>query len=181
MYADLRSNSTARDSRRASRSRRSSYDASPDIDPAKLRNSLAFEEIYKATGGFSPDNQIGEGGFGTVYRGKLKNGAVVAVKRAKRVRFAMKLRAEVFVYPTLSNRLPCVQETYDQRLSAEFKNEILALSKIEHLSLVRFYGFLECGDERLIVVEYVSNGTLREHLDGRSLSVVIIGLLETKF
>lgn len=61
-----------------------------------------------------------------------------------------------------------MQETYDQRLSAEFKNEILALSKIEHLSLVRFYGCLEHGDERLIIVEYVSNGTLREHLDGRS-------------
>lgn len=181
MYADLKSNSTARDSRRASRSRRSSYDASPEVDPALLRNSLAFEEIHKATGGFSPDNQIGEGGFGTVYRGKLKNGAVVAVKRAKRVRFAMKLRAEVVLCIPLSNRLPCVQETYDQRLSAEFKNEILALSKIEHLSLVRFYGFLEYGDERLIVVEYVSNGTLREHLDGRSLSVVIIGLVETKF
>lgn len=146
----MKSNSTARDSRRASRSRRSSYDASPEVDPAKLRNSLAFEEIYQATGGFSPDNQIGEGGFGTVYKGKLKNGTIVAVKRAKR-------------------------ETYDQRLSAEFKNEILALSKIEHLSLVRFYGFLEYGDERLIVVEYVSNGTLREHLDGTRANELEIG------
>ncbi|KAG6383805.1 hypothetical protein SASPL_156431 [Salvia splendens] len=162
-------NSGARDSRRSSRSRRSSYDAYPEVDPAKLRDSLAFKEIYNATGNFSLDNKIGEGGFGTVYKGRLKDGRVVAVKRAKSVRCAIKLGVEVFLLlPLFLNRLPCKQETYDQRLSAEFKNEILALSKIEHLSLVRFYGCLEHGDERLIIVEYVSNGTLREHLDGRS-------------
>ncbi|KAK4483114.1 hypothetical protein RD792_010293 [Penstemon davidsonii] len=108
---------------------------------AQFRSSLTFEEVYKATENFSPANKIGEGGFGTVYKGILKNGSIFAVKRAKR-------------------------ETYDQRLSVEFKNEILALSKIEHLSLVRFYGYIEHGNELLIVVEYVSNGTLREHLDG---------------
>nr|GMD61275.1 calmodulin-binding receptor-like cytoplasmic kinase 2 [Ipomoea batatas] len=52
------------------------------------------------------------------------------------------------------------------RKVAEFKNEIMVLSKIEHLNLVRYYGYLEHRDEKIIVVEYVSNGTLREHLDG---------------
>lgn len=52
-------------------------------------------------------------------------------------------------------------------LSLEFRNEILTLSMIEHLNLVRLYGYLEHGDERIIVVEYVGNGTLREHLDGK--------------
>ncbi|XP_042014009.1 calmodulin-binding receptor-like cytoplasmic kinase 1 [Salvia splendens] len=140
----------AGDSRRSSRSRRSNYDSYPEVDSAKLRNSSAFKEIYNATGNFSLDNKIGEGGFGTVYKGTLKDGRVVAVKRAK-------------------------SETYDQRLSAEFKNEILALSKIEHLSLVRFYGCLEHGDERLIIIEYVSNGTLREHLDGTRPNELQIG------
>ncbi|KAL8525729.1 hypothetical protein ACS0TY_015102 [Phlomoides rotata] len=135
------SSSTLRGCLKSSRSKRSSYAASPEIDNAQLRITLAFEDIYKATGNFSAAYKIGEGGFGTVYKGKLKNGSVVAVKRARK-------------------------ETHDQRLSAEFKNEILALSKIEHLNLVRFYGFLEHGGERLIVTEYVSNGTLREHLDG---------------
>ncbi|XP_025886115.1 calmodulin-binding receptor-like cytoplasmic kinase 1 [Solanum lycopersicum] len=55
----------------------------------------------------------------------------------------------------------------DLRVLAEFKNEVQALSKIEHLNLVRFYGFLELRDERIIITEYVSNGTLREHLDGK--------------
>lgn len=56
----------------------------------------------------------------------------------------------------------------EKRSFAEFKNEILMLSTIEHLNLVRLFGYLEHGDERLIVVEYVGNGTLREHLDGKS-------------
>jgi hypothetical protein len=47
--------------------------------------NFTFDEIYKSTAKFSPDNQIGEGGFGTVYRGKLNDGTVVAVKRAKKV------------------------------------------------------------------------------------------------
>ena len=48
----------------------------------------------------------------------------------------------------------------------EFQSEIRTLAQVEHLSLVKFYGFLELGDERIVVVEYVPNGTLREHLDG---------------
>uniref|UniRef100_M1BKT5 non-specific serine/threonine protein kinase n=1 Tax=Solanum tuberosum TaxID=4113 RepID=M1BKT5_SOLTU len=101
---------------------------------------FSFEEICQATGNFSAVHKIGEGGFGTVYKGKLKNGFPVAIKRAKK----------------------------DLRVLAEFKNEVQALSKIEHLNLVRFYGFLELRDERIIITEYVSNGTLREHLDGKN-------------
>lgn len=50
---------------------------------------------------------------------------------------------------------------------AEFKNEINTLSKMEHLNLVKWHGYLEHGDEKIIVIEYVNNGTLREHLDGK--------------
>lgn len=57
---------------------------------------------------------------------------------------------------------------YDIRLSQEFKNEILTLSGVEHLNLVKLMGYLEHKDERIIIVEYVENGTLREHLDGKS-------------
>lgn len=47
--------------------------------------NFTFEEIYKATQKFSQANVIGEGGFGTVYKGQLKDGTLVAVKRAKKV------------------------------------------------------------------------------------------------
>ncbi|KAH0997475.1 hypothetical protein GBA52_021339 [Prunus armeniaca] len=103
--------------------------------------NFSYEEIFKATEKFSPANKIGEGAFGTVYKGRLGDGSLVAVKRAKKA-------------------------TYDKLIALEFKNEILTLSMIEHLNLVRLYGYLEHGDERIIVVEYVGNGTLREHLDG---------------
>lgn len=56
----------------------------------------------------------------------------------------------------------------DKHLYMEFKNEILTLSAIEHLNLVKLLGYLEHKDERIIVVEYVGNGTLRLHLDGKS-------------
>lgn len=56
----------------------------------------------------------------------------------------------------------------DVHLTQEsFRNEIQTLQQIEHLNLVGFYGFLEYDDEQIIVVEYVPNGNLRQHLDGK--------------
>ena len=46
---------------------------------------FTIEEVYRATGNFSAGNVLGAGAFGTVYKGKLKDGSLVAVKRAKRV------------------------------------------------------------------------------------------------
>lgn len=54
---------------------------------------------------------------------------------------------------------------YDKHLGVEFQSEIRTLARVEHLNLVKFYGYLEHEDERIVVVEYVPNGTLREHLD----------------
>ncbi|KAI3806453.1 hypothetical protein L1987_22358 [Smallanthus sonchifolius] len=113
-------------------------------------DELSFQDICKATGNFSAANIIGEGGFGTVFKGTLKNGSTIAIKRAKK-------------------------ENYGKGIPVEFKNEILTLSKIEHLNLVRYYGFIEHGDERIILVEHVSNGNLREHLDGKRGNGLEIG------
>ncbi|KAG9453877.1 hypothetical protein H6P81_006781 [Aristolochia fimbriata] len=116
---------------------------SPDFNRPKGVGVMKFSmaDIHKATKNFSLENKIGEGGFGTVYKGMLKDGRQVAIKRAKK-------------------------SLHDNRLTTEFRNEIETLSNLEHLNLVRFFGYLEHADERLIVVEYVRNGTLREHLDG---------------
>ncbi|XVF33293.1 hypothetical protein REPUB_Repub17cG0156300 [Reevesia pubescens] len=102
---------------------------------------FTMDEVFKATRNFSPAFKIGQGGFGTVYKGRLDDGTFVAIKRAKK-------------------------SVYDKHLGVEFQSEIKTLAQVEHLNLVRFYGFLEHGDERIVVVEYVPNGTLREHLDG---------------
>ncbi|KAJ8506122.1 hypothetical protein OPV22_007008 [Ensete ventricosum] len=107
-------------------------------EPGGMRWSIA--EIMKATRNFSPSLKIGQGGSGTVYRAQLDDGTVVAVKRAKK-------------------------NTHNSHLNAEFQNEIQTLARIEHLNLVRLHGYLEHQDERIVIVEYVSNGTLREHLD----------------
>lgn len=103
---------------------------------------FAIEDLVKATGNFSPSVKIGQGGFGTVYKGKLKDGRIVAIKRAKK-------------------------NAYDTQLSAEFRTEVATLSNVEHLNLVKFIGYAEEGAERIVVVEYVANGNLRQHLDSQ--------------
>ncbi|XP_078438161.1 calmodulin-binding receptor-like cytoplasmic kinase 3 [Wolffia australiana] len=101
--------------------------------------NLSFHQIAKATHNFSPVYKIGEGGFGTVYKAVFPDGEVVAVKRATKEHFPAML--------------------------SDFFNEVELLAKIDHMSLVRFLGFIDTGNEKLIITEYVSNGTLREHLD----------------
>ncbi|KAF6157705.1 hypothetical protein GIB67_037278 [Kingdonia uniflora] len=115
-----------------------SQNSTQSIEPGHVKFTLA--EIHKATKNFSPSFKIGQGGFGTVYKGKLQDGTVVAIKRAKK-------------------------NLYDKHLSVEYQSEIQMLARVEHLNLVRLFGYLEYEDERIVVVEYVPNGTLREHLD----------------
>ncbi|KAJ4954501.1 hypothetical protein NE237_011284 [Protea cynaroides] len=116
-----------------------SYNSTQTTAPMGVK--FTMEEIYKATRDFSPSLKIGQGGYGTVYKGRLEDGTFVAVKRAKK-------------------------SVYDSHLSVEFQSEIQTFARVEHLNLVRFFGYLEEKDERIVVVEYVPNGTLRQHLDG---------------
>ncbi|CAI8610394.1 unnamed protein product [Vicia faba] len=101
---------------------------------------LNLSQVSKATRNFSETLQIGEGGFGTVYRANLDDGLVVAVKRAKREHF--------------------------ESLRTEFSSEVELLAKIDHRNLVKLLGYIDKGNERILITEFVPNGTLREHLDG---------------
>lgn len=59
-----------------------------------------------------------------------------------------------------------MQELFEN-LRSEFSSEVELLAKIEHQNLVKLLGYIDKGNERLIITEYVPNGTLREHLDGK--------------
>lgn len=142
-YKEISMTSTATDRSRAlsvASHKSSVYGNTLNANSKPGTMTFTISGLSKATGNFSPSNKIGQGGFGTVYKGKLKDGTLVAIKRAKK-------------------------NIYDKHLSVEFQSEIRTLSSVEHLNLVRFLGYLEDEQERILVVEYVPNGTLREHLD----------------
>lgn len=106
-----------------------------DEDEIKTAESLKFnlDTIREATGDFSDFNKVGEGGFGAVYRGRLSDGLMIAVKRLSRE---------------------------SSQGDTEFKNEVLLVAKLQHRNLVRLLGFCLEGRERLLVYEFVHNKSL---------------------
>ncbi|XP_073129039.1 cysteine-rich receptor-like protein kinase 8 isoform X2 [Henckelia pumila] len=117
-----------------------------------------FHQIKIATDDFSDANKLGQGGFGSVYKGKLLNGLEIAVKR-------MSLDSS--------------------QGHVEFKNEVLLVAKLQHRNLVRLLGFSMEGDERLLVYEFVQNTSLerfifdpikRNDLDWERRYKIIVGI-----
>ncbi|KAL7116903.1 hypothetical protein ACP275_03G035500 [Erythranthe tilingii] len=102
-----------------------------------------FGKIRAATNNFSDDNKLGQGGFGAVYMGKLVHGKEIAVKRLSKD---------------------------SGQGDLEFKNEVLLLAKLQHRNLVRLLGFSIEGIERLLVYEFVRNGSLDQILFDRTKS-----------
>ncbi|XP_033140240.1 LEAF RUST 10 DISEASE-RESISTANCE LOCUS RECEPTOR-LIKE PROTEIN KINASE-like 1.4 isoform X9 [Brassica rapa] len=99
---------------------------------------FSYEELEEATDNFS--RELGDGGFGTVYYGMLKDGRAVAVKR---------------LYERSLKRVE------------QFKNEIEIFKSLKHRNLVILYGCTSRHSrELLLVYEYISNGTLADHLHG---------------
>ncbi|KAL7592393.1 hypothetical protein Lser_V15G35267 [Lactuca serriola] len=94
---------------------------------------FTFSIIAKATDSFAPENKLGEGGFGPVYKGILEEGQEIAVKR--------------------------LSKTSSQGLD-EFKNEVICISKLQHRNLVRLLGCSIDGNEKLLVYEYMPNRSL---------------------
>ncbi|KAJ1256616.1 hypothetical protein BS78_K342700 [Paspalum vaginatum] len=114
-----------------------------------------LSQLADATNNFSGENKIGEGIFGCVYKGQLHDRVVVAVKRCSELRSAQDL---------------------------EFQNEICFLTKLEHTSIVKLLGACMQGRERILVYEYMPNGSLNAFISGAmdwpTRSQIIKGIAE---
>ncbi|XP_057428170.1 G-type lectin S-receptor-like serine/threonine-protein kinase RLK1 [Lotus japonicus] len=100
---------------------------------------FTYQELEEATNGFN--KELGRGAFGVVYEGVLNMGSTITRVAVKK----------------LNNFL--LEEVHK-----EFKNELNAIGLTHHKNLVRLIGFCEAGSERLLIYEYMSNGTLASFL-----------------
>ncbi|XP_022931778.1 probable serine/threonine-protein kinase PBL19 [Cucurbita moschata] len=129
----------------------------PELYKEKEHNLRAFtlEELKIATNGFSRSLRIGEGGFGSVYKGKIRlegeqgEEVIVAIKRLK----------------------PNSTQGHKQWLA-----EVQFLGVVSHPNLVKLLGYCsedgERGIQRLLVYEFMSNGSLEDHLFSRSTTLL---------
>uniref|UniRef100_A0A2N9FPU5 Protein kinase domain-containing protein n=1 Tax=Fagus sylvatica TaxID=28930 RepID=A0A2N9FPU5_FAGSY len=101
---------------------------------------FSYSELVEATNNFDLEKELGDGGFGTVYHGKLHDGREVAVKR---------------LYG------------HNYRRVQQFINEVEILTCLRHKNLVSLYGCTSrhC-HELLLVYEYIPNGTIADHIHG---------------
>ncbi|KAK7309972.1 hypothetical protein RJT34_07139 [Clitoria ternatea] len=109
------------------------------------RSWFSYEELIKATNGFSTQNLLGEGGFGSVYKGYLPDGREIAVKQLK------------------------IGGGQGER---EFKAEVEIISRIHHRHLVSLVGYCIQDTRRLLVYDYVPNNNLYFHLHGEGQPVL---------
>ncbi|XWS28686.1 hypothetical protein CRYUN_Cryun25bG0092600 [Craigia yunnanensis] len=138
----LRSFSIRRNSSRRLGRQRSGSSSSKH---AEKTQNFSLLELANATNNFSVENRIGAGSFGVVYKGKLPDGHEVAIKRGE-----------------TSAKVKKFQEK-----ETAFDSEIALLSRLHHKHLVGLVGFCQENDERILVYEYMSNGSLYDHLHNK--------------
>ncbi|KAK7342734.1 hypothetical protein VNO80_25690 [Phaseolus coccineus] len=118
-----------------------------DFDVSEIQNVniYTYRELQSATADFSPANRIGHGGFGEVYKGKLRNGSLVAIK---------------------------VLSADSRQGVREFLTEIKVISSIEHENLVKLHGCCVEGKHRILVYGYLENNSLAQTLIGSGHSSI---------
>ncbi|KAG6480224.1 hypothetical protein ZIOFF_063709 [Zingiber officinale] len=116
----------------------------PDSFSGNLRmvSYFSYRTLKKATKDFHPKNQLGGGGFGPVYKGVLDDGRIIAVKQ--------------------------LSVGKSQQGESEFLAEVRMLTSIQHKNLVCLVGCCSEGSERLLVYEYMTNGSLNKIISGKS-------------
>ncbi|XP_029149386.1 cold-responsive protein kinase 1-like [Arachis hypogaea] len=113
----------------------------PGATKLKAPINYKYNDLKAATNNFNGENRLGGGGFGNVYKGTLKNGKVIAAKKLFSVQ--------------------------SKKLEDDFESEVKFLSNVHHRNLVRLLGFCKKGQERIIVYEYMTNGSLDKLLFGK--------------
>ncbi|RZC86571.1 hypothetical protein C5167_029922 [Papaver somniferum] len=108
-------------------------------DEMQSTESLHFNysTVSAATDNFAEANKLGEGGFGSVYKGTLSDSQEIAVKRLSRT---------------------------SRQGGQEFKNEVTLVAKLQHRNLVKLIGFSLTGEEKLLIYEIMPNGSLDKFL-----------------
>lgn len=110
-----------------------------------------FKELRVATDHFNTKNILGKGGFGVVYKGRLNNGTVVAVKRIKD-------------YNAVGGEI-------------QFQTEVELISLAVHRNLLRLWGFCSTESERLLIYPYMPNGSVASRLKGMQQSFITLVIL----
>ncbi|KAL3501916.1 hypothetical protein ACH5RR_036365 [Cinchona calisaya] len=100
---------------------------------AQEQKQFQFQTLVSATKNFDPSNKLGEGGFGSVYKGRLDDGREIAVKKLSR-----------------SSR----------QGKKEFMTEAKLLAKVQHRNVVNLLGYCAHGPEKLLVYEFVAHQSL---------------------
>ncbi|KAJ0027200.1 hypothetical protein Pint_35132 [Pistacia integerrima] len=126
--------------------RRMSTKVSMKIDGVK---GFKFKELASATDNFNRSTQVGQGGYGKVYKGILSDNTVVAIKRA---------------------------EEGSLQGQNEFLTEIKLLSRLHHRNLVSLLGYCDEEEEQMLVYEFMPNGTLRDWLSGKAKALHNFGM-----